>query len=949
MPAPSIDFRRIRSHRGSQHTGFEELTRQLILAAPPIDTARIDHRGPGADGGVEVLVWLADGTCSGWQSKYFVDAFGAAQVSRLKDSFASALSSYPQLTRYVVVLPRNLSGSGSKPKTDERTRWETFRSWAASEAVAVERNILIDLWDESELIKQLSPPNGIQAGIVRYWFDQTVFSTAWFRDRFDSVRADLADRYSAGDHVDVEVQRHLETLGRTEVFEGWVNSYEYRVEEAVDRARRVSTDRRVDNAIRTLSAEITLKLEVIQQEIRACLWTEAARIDLTESEKRAMDLYGSARDILRWRGDENTEYELRRLDVALEEIIGGPHPANAELLRRPVLLLVGEAGSGKSHALAHAVDMHLRHNAPALVLLGQYFARGDPWPQFAAKLGLTGMPQEEALGALQAAALAAGRPCMVAIDAINEAEDASVWRNHIGGLVRQIERFDRLACVLSCRTTFEGYCLPPSHGITRVVHRGFQGNAAEAAKAYLDKRGIDRPATPFISPEFTNPLFLSTACKALEAQGKNSFPLGLDGLSDMFRFYVDSVQRALISRGFDRFDPMRPVVWNALKGFAEELVLKGVDSLSRDDARALLENSLYPPPAAEHRNTFLFRLEDEGLLRRQPAAQGSGEQVGFTFQRFADHLGAAALLALAETPGELAAALKPGGAFAHLTEADTLWHSAGVLEALMVQVPEKFALELVRIERGFSRQVKLPVSSFVESLKLRTPRATSQQTVGIFGHLLQSEQINSRTFFTTLLEVSSFPSHTLNGEYLHNHLSSLSLADRDASWSAFLIEGLVREGPVAILVDWAASVDAARAEPQRIRLVAVALAWFLSATDRVVRDRATKALATLLYRSPALIAPMVRQFVNVNDPYVRERVLAAYGASLHLHNHPTILCEAAEAAYEMVFAGKLVERHAATREYARGLIEVAAARSIQLRSIDLTLCRPPYRTQPIQH
>ena len=47
--SPTIDFQQLRSHRGDQATGFEELTRQLVLAEALPDVREIEHRGPGAD------------------------------------------------------------------------------------------------------------------------------------------------------------------------------------------------------------------------------------------------------------------------------------------------------------------------------------------------------------------------------------------------------------------------------------------------------------------------------------------------------------------------------------------------------------------------------------------------------------------------------------------------------------------------------------------------------------------------------------------------------------------------------------------------------------------------------------------------------------------------------------------------------------------------------------
>src|SRR5258705_10378909 len=105
MPAPPINFSQIRSHRSSQNTAFEELTRQLVLASLPATTVQVDHRGPGADGGVEILVHLANGSMWGWQSEYFIDGFDTSQVDQLKESFRRALTSFATLTKCYIASP----------------------------------------------------------------------------------------------------------------------------------------------------------------------------------------------------------------------------------------------------------------------------------------------------------------------------------------------------------------------------------------------------------------------------------------------------------------------------------------------------------------------------------------------------------------------------------------------------------------------------------------------------------------------------------------------------------------------------------------------------------------------------------------------------------------------------------------------------------------------------
>jgi hypothetical protein len=444
MSAPAINFSQIRSHRSSQNTAFEELTRQLVLASPPSNMTQIEHRGAGADGGVEVLAHLADGTALGWQSKYFLDGFGTSQASQLKDSLSSALSSYPSLTAYYVAIPRNLSGSGVGHNDDARKRWVDFVDWAKKAASDQGRTVDIVLWDETELVRQLTQASNPYPGILAYWFDVTALSPEWFSEKFSVACADLGDRYSPQDHVDVRVGRHFDTIRRNGAYVGYVQRYIADVKAALDAVNTFDAqpyDADIAKTIETLTPLVEEQYRIVTGRD----WILDPRIDLRDDFHRGERIYEVARPLLRWKSeDQGLVYRLRKIDQLLETIIRPSYEIAANSLAEPNLLLMGEAGSGKSHILAHAVQHHLKDGGAAVLMLGQYFSAGDPWTQLATKLGLANRRQDEVLGALQSAALATGLPAIIAIDAINEAEVSAIWRNHLSGLLSATRRASRI-------------------------------------------------------------------------------------------------------------------------------------------------------------------------------------------------------------------------------------------------------------------------------------------------------------------------------------------------------------------------------------------------------------------------------------------------------------------------------------------------------------------------
>ncbi|MCH5376033.1 MAG: hypothetical protein JJ992_18850, partial [Planctomycetes bacterium] len=115
-----------------------------------------------------------------------------------------------------------------------------------------------------------------------------------------------------------------------------------------------------------------------------------------------------------------------------------------------------------------------------------------------------------------------------------------------------------------------------------------------------------------------------------------------------------------------------------------------------------------------------------------------------------------------------------------------------------------------------------------------------------------------------------------------------------------------------------------------------------SLSHRWVRDMATKALACLLVNRRRLAASLIKQFSEVDDAYVLDRVLAAaYGAATRNWSNEG-LTELAQAAFAAVFGRCPMPTHALVRDHARGIIELAADRSVLPRELPINVVRPPY-------
>ena len=137
-------------------------------------------------------------------------------------------------------------------------------------------------------------------------------------------------------------------------------------------------------------------------------------------------------------------------------------------------------------------------------------------------------------------------------------------------------------------------------------------------------------------------------------------------------------------------------------------------------------------------------------------------------------------------------------------------------------------------------------TAFLNSLFWRRPDGCSEDTRRQFETLLANPDAPSpRQVFDTLLSLAAIPEHPLNASFMHELLWKWPRPDRDARWSIYLHEAYAygEDGPVNRLLDWAGEQSAEARdslEGDVVDSIATAFAWMLTASNRFVRDRASK-------------------------------------------------------------------------------------------------------------
>ena len=165
---------------------------------------------------------------------------------------------------------------------------------------------------------------------------------------------------------------------------------------------------------------------------------------------------------------QHVERALYELYDALQTIKVAVERAPWTLVNERRLLIVGEAGAGKSHLLGDFGTRQLASGRPFVLVLTQTLGDAEPWPQILQQLDLPDCRVAEFLGALDAAAEAAGSRAVVAIDALNERHGLQLWRDRLAGFLKGFEAFPRVSVILTLRSTYEAHLPVPQ--LPKLVH-----------------------------------------------------------------------------------------------------------------------------------------------------------------------------------------------------------------------------------------------------------------------------------------------------------------------------------------------------------------------------------------------------------------------------------------------------------------------------------------------
>ncbi len=948
----TLNWLNIRTIGNSLNLGFEEFVTQLARKEDIPNKKRFIRKG-SPDAGVECFWILEDDSEWAWQAKYFISSLTSAQWGEIDTSVRNVIQKHKNVEKYIISMPIDPPDARIEGQTSLLQKWDEhvdkWEEWAEVEDMEIE---FIPWW-ASDLIERLQRPEN--SGLTYFWFNKEEFTDEWCKEQVGKATVNLGNRYTSELNVELDIAKIFNGLSRNEnfrlEFRDKINILLINLKKYFS---RLKTEIVVD-----YEEEFYAQIDKLVQEFNLLQFDEAEKFNLEKTDETINKLEEILQKIENKISDLNAENEesfdyraesnyLNQMFLHMDQFKDFINGVMVELTNEPYLLLNGKPGIGKSHLLADVANKIISEGENTILLLGQHFTSSeDPWTQIFKQLKFRGN-EDEFLGALESKAQIKSSRFIIFIDAVNEGKGKIFWPDHLSGFIKSFEKYKWLGLVLSIRDSYINLIAPVEEPLNSLIirypHPGFGDVEYHAIKLFYDYYNIEQPTTPFLNPEFQNPLFLKLFCEGLNKSGLNRIPDGMQGITKIMNFFTKSINKRLSSPKEFNYHESINIVSKVINILVEYKIENDLNYIPFEEASTLIVDL-----QAEYniQGNFIGSLISEGILSEDLFWKENDEYesgIYITYERFDDHIAATYLLNNVDSDS-LQSEFYTGGRLHKFTKDIRAFnHYNGIIEALSIQLPEKFEKELYEVipemdERLISVQI---AEAFVSSLLWRKYSTITEKVLDYIKNVVFSFPVTYDHFWDTLISVAPITDHLLNGDKTHEILIRLTLADRDECWTRDIHYGCSYDTSIKRLIEWAwSTAEKNHISDESIRLASIMLAWFLTSTNRRLRDSTTKALVCLLKDRINVLIDVLVKFEEVNDPYIYERLFAvAYGCILRTH-HLDFLKELSEYIYKTIFDKDLVYPHVLLRDYARNTIEYVLSLDIDL-NIDVSKIRPPY-------
>lgn len=781
------------------------------------------------------------------------------------------------------------------------------------------------------------------------------------KERLKRANNNAGLRYNRDINLEIKnIKRNLQALNREPEYLAELFKLTYKAKKELLFFRTGHPDKTEElkqlhkNVKSVIDKLLSLKTKSNNENISWSILTKKLKIAI----KLSNDLYWFFRDLQDKERQEKGEYARTSIEAGptwslyavlrnlLDFINNG---VKIKLFTIPRMILKGEAGIGKTHLLCDYANNRINSGKPTLIFLSDELASiedTNPVVCMAKLMGYT--TSADFLKDLRSLANSSPERVCLIIDAINEA-DAIKWSQ-----LSELFNIKGLSLVISVRNGYERM-IPNRRKYSTVEHFGFSEMEWDATSTFFKHYKMKMPEIPIINPEFRNPLFLMIFCEAYKGETDKTFKG--KGATHVFEQYVIEQSKKIVKELNIKLDNKNYLWWNVIKQIGIWMGQNKTSVISRYNILRIIETD---PKLSSRASELLKLMEKYGLLLKYPRYGKNSKRIEykykFTYNRFSDHLIVRSLL----TENKINSEVSAQRFFADGKFLDENINNIGLLEALSIQIPErckKDKAEFVWVIPEKYRDDYRIKTAFLNSIKWRdveldgfdkkTGKASyiNEFQIKEYINTYMNDSDSLYQVMDCLFDVSVVPNHPLNARRLHGILSRTNLAERDSWFQQYMLNATSEQGnAISRIQSWSISrLPKDISDRKAILLTGIALAWTLSSTDNGLRDRSTRALIQLFRYHQDVLVKLLEVFIDVDDPYIVERLFAATYGVVSLNPHDKAGFQSLVVwIYKNHFLNKNRRPDALLDDYAKGLIELYIRKYKNNIHVDLNKIKPPF-------
>ncbi len=587
-----------------------------------------------------------------------------------------------------------------------------------------------------------------------------------------------------------------------------------------------------------------------------------------------------------------------------------------KMFSKKILIYTGEAGIGKSHTLATFIyKYYVNENKPAILLLGQEFVTSENIEIQMSKIMNYSNDLKDLCNYINNIAISKNIVIPIVIDGINESKDRSIWKRGLINFIETITSFSNLKLILALRETYYKMCISEEieniDKLEKNMHNGFGDRNFEAAKEFFDFYNIPVPITQLINREFSNPLFLSIYCEIVSKYKINIDEFKYDNFINIYDNYLEKVNELIIDKY--EIQTHKNIVIECLNAISRDSIIQNKYNSYEDALDSIKE-------IAERydikKTDMLNELINNGILYREGTY--NSEILIFTYERYEKISKAEYLLSNIKNYEDLKEQINSGNLHDYFDISDKF--DNGILEELLIIIPMKYKKDIFEIVDLDKISFKYFLdTSYINSLIWLKRYYNISIVVDNLKRLYQENYDDP--LIDMLIKCSYIHTNPCNINLLHDHLISLNMPELDYRWTTIIENYYDNFNKTTInnLIDYCITYGNEYLDEETIYLIAMTLCWFLSSTNKELRDKSTKALVRMLINKNNISNKIITEFKNVKDLYILERIIAAiYGAIIRNKDNNNLM-ELVNNIYTIIYRNECTLDNIVIKIYAKKL------------------------------